>query len=520
MDDNMRSKARALFGKEFMNIMKPKAPAKNEAVALQQRANARPIPTYKVGGAVKKPMAKVQKKADGGMMQPLANAGNTAPPMTQAQAMQAAGKMTPTQPGFKSPGAMTPTRPGFTSPGQPLGGNPTFNNMNPSELKKYLNSKTPQNPGLNPVTAAVNPSEAPLRDYNPYLQKPVMAKKGGKISKNAPGLYANINAKRERIEAGSGEKMRKPGSKGAPTDMAFAKSKITKKADGGTASTNEDIRNRYRDMLAGEGRQARPDRAAKVSNRNDRRADREVDAAAKRTAREAEMAKKKTERETNEAKREAEMAKRQAEMAQRQTEAATRKAEAEARRNSGPERGGPQESPPGPATGRYGSYTGREAGPTRPGFASPGGMSPMKSGIGAMPSAPAPRAGTSSAKQTTGSPSAPAPSSSVSGNVSSGGAANNSTSGSSSPYGNRYEPYEPSNTRRNPPPGSFRRTFMKDGGKASKKMDGGPITDNEMASKLQMGQPQKYAQGGAGKVRKGMMTQSGQITPGKPRGRM
>jgi len=31
------------------------------------------------------------------------------------------------------------------------------------------------------------------------------------------GLYANINAKRERIAAGSGEKMRKPGSKGAPT---------------------------------------------------------------------------------------------------------------------------------------------------------------------------------------------------------------------------------------------------------------------------------------------------------------
>jgi hypothetical protein len=36
-----------------------------------------------------------------------------------------------------------------------------------------------------------------------------------------PGLYANIAAKRKRIEAGSGEKMRKPGSKGAPTDAAF-----------------------------------------------------------------------------------------------------------------------------------------------------------------------------------------------------------------------------------------------------------------------------------------------------------
>jgi len=38
------------------------------------------------------------------------------------------------------------------------------------------------------------------------------------------GLYANINAKQERIKAGSGERMRKPGSKGAPTDAAFRKS--------------------------------------------------------------------------------------------------------------------------------------------------------------------------------------------------------------------------------------------------------------------------------------------------------
>ena len=36
-----------------------------------------------------------------------------------------------------------------------------------------------------------------------------------------PGLYANINAKRARIEAGSKEKMRKPGTKGAPTAADF-----------------------------------------------------------------------------------------------------------------------------------------------------------------------------------------------------------------------------------------------------------------------------------------------------------
>ena len=43
------------------------------------------------------------------------------------------------------------------------------------------------------------------------------------------GLYANINAKRERIKAGSGERMRKPGSKGAPTAEAFRQSAKTAK---------------------------------------------------------------------------------------------------------------------------------------------------------------------------------------------------------------------------------------------------------------------------------------------------
>lgn len=44
-----------------------------------------------------------------------------------------------------------------------------------------------------------------------------------------PGLYANINAKRGRIEAGSGEKMRKPSAKGAPTAKAFRDSAKTAK---------------------------------------------------------------------------------------------------------------------------------------------------------------------------------------------------------------------------------------------------------------------------------------------------
>ena len=44
-----------------------------------------------------------------------------------------------------------------------------------------------------------------------------------------PGLYRNIARKRARIAAGSGEKMRKPGAKGAPTAKAFRESAKTAK---------------------------------------------------------------------------------------------------------------------------------------------------------------------------------------------------------------------------------------------------------------------------------------------------
>jgi hypothetical protein len=43
------------------------------------------------------------------------------------------------------------------------------------------------------------------------------------------GLYANVNAKKKRIAAGSGEKMKKKGAKGAPTDKQFTKAAKTAK---------------------------------------------------------------------------------------------------------------------------------------------------------------------------------------------------------------------------------------------------------------------------------------------------
>ena len=43
------------------------------------------------------------------------------------------------------------------------------------------------------------------------------------------GLYANIHAKRKRIKEGSGEKMRKPGTKGSPTAKQFKQAAKTAK---------------------------------------------------------------------------------------------------------------------------------------------------------------------------------------------------------------------------------------------------------------------------------------------------
>jgi hypothetical protein len=73
---------------------------------------------------------------------------------------------------------------------------------------------------------AISPSKMPdgkkkaRRDDTDFTQ----FAEGGKV-----GLYENINAKRKRIAAGSGEKMRKVGAKGAPSAMDFVNSAKTAK---------------------------------------------------------------------------------------------------------------------------------------------------------------------------------------------------------------------------------------------------------------------------------------------------
>ena len=53
-------------------------------------------------------------------------------------------------------------------------------------------------------------------NLSPYSQSRLESK-----VKTKPGLYSNIQAKRARIAAGSGEKMNKPGTKAAPSAADF-----------------------------------------------------------------------------------------------------------------------------------------------------------------------------------------------------------------------------------------------------------------------------------------------------------
>ena len=79
--------------------------------------------------------------------------------------------------------------------------------------------------GMGAIKPSKMPSgkKTPRRDDTDFTE----FKKGGKV--NLPGLYANINAKKKRIAGGSGEKMRKVGSKGAPSKQDFIDSLKTAK---------------------------------------------------------------------------------------------------------------------------------------------------------------------------------------------------------------------------------------------------------------------------------------------------
>lgn len=94
---------------------------------------------------------------------------------------------------------------------------PLIKSKSPEAFKKNIKAE---------IAAGKPQKQAVAIAYDVQRRAPKKAEGGG--------LYANIHAKRQRIAEGSGEKMRKPGSPGAPTAQAFKESaKTAKMKDGG-----------------------------------------------------------------------------------------------------------------------------------------------------------------------------------------------------------------------------------------------------------------------------------------------
>lgn len=95
-----------------------------------------------------------------------------------------------------------------------------------AELDLMMERKT------NPATKKFSPAQLAAQKLFAERARAGTLTKGKRKAvkrKPNPGLYDNVNAKRARIAAGSGERMRKPGSKGAPTQEAFEQSALTAK---------------------------------------------------------------------------------------------------------------------------------------------------------------------------------------------------------------------------------------------------------------------------------------------------
>lgn len=95
----------------------------------------------------------------------------------------------------------------------------------------------PLKPGKSQKVISKNISEM-IKSGHPRDQSIAAALSTARKTKaGGGGLYANIHAKRERIKHGSKERMRKPGSEGAPTAEAFKQSARTARATGGQVAT-------------------------------------------------------------------------------------------------------------------------------------------------------------------------------------------------------------------------------------------------------------------------------------------
>jgi len=91
-------------------------------------------------------------------------------------------------------------------------------NYYPPELKEMQKNALESNRIYQSALDKVEKAPKTAVKRKPAVKK---ATTRSKTMATKPGLYANIHAKQERIKAGSGEKMRKPGSKDAPTAKEF-----------------------------------------------------------------------------------------------------------------------------------------------------------------------------------------------------------------------------------------------------------------------------------------------------------
>lgn len=183
-EDPMRAKARATFGKGFMDAAKPKPAAKNAAVASQKVANSRPIPTYKDGGSVTAERVAARMAAGnyagGGKIQTSAD--------TARKLATEMGGMTPVK---KAVGGTGKTRKGMAPIKRAEGGVAKKRDTMPREPI----STRPTTPDGRRITIEeLNASNKPEPAPKPKPPKPVRRAKGGagKVHKGMMTQEGNI----------------------------------------------------------------------------------------------------------------------------------------------------------------------------------------------------------------------------------------------------------------------------------------------------------------------------------------
>jgi hypothetical protein len=190
-NDSQRDKARATFGKTFFENSKALPNPKNAAAALQKRANDRPIPTYKVGGSVKKsppqPTA-AEREAERKRRESLAKAK-----VTQSEADTLGRAMRSEGPGYKHGGKIAKYKQGSGATKSSSGrGSEPIQNLNYNLLSGSGGSggSSSMGPRLSPTTIsqpsssmAAMAGQGPPKGYGIKFTKKF--KKGGTAEKRA-----------------------------------------------------------------------------------------------------------------------------------------------------------------------------------------------------------------------------------------------------------------------------------------------------------------------------------------------